>query len=320
MKTKTAIVIIVVILLTAGFLSILGCGSTEAVRLVPAWAVTAPNAYDGQSVKDEVVSWSPDSKSLLFSLSGAKHYQAAVFSWKVGEKQIERLANGISANFVDNNNIIYVWQNPMTFYMRGLSTGRTSPIVQNIKNVDFWKEITGFTYNPIRKSLALRFADFTRYYQSGTQEIDLTGKSLGSVPRTTGDKILCRSDNPKGEQSAAIVGELSGSTQELRISKKGEEGNTKPLATGSLGAVAWSPDGKVVAFADANTVEVLNVADSKIITIAKFGKRPESGDAPYVCRLYWSPNGSYLAALELLPEDYSCKAMIYVLDMSKITW
>lgn len=318
MKIKTAIILIIIIALAAGLWAALGSKPTEVTHLVPAWVLTPPKAYDGQSVKDEVISWSPDSKSLLFSLSGTKYYQMAVLHWNVGEKQIENLVKGVSANYLDNSNIIYLWQNPMTFYQRGLTTGRTSVIVPNVRKVDFWKEISGFTYNPTRKSLILRFEDFTRYYQPGTTEIDLTGKTLGSVPRTTGDAILCRSDDPKSWRSAVIVGQLSGNTQELRISRKGEENKAKTLASGNLGAVAYSPDGRAVAFGDANEVKLLNLINMKTVTVARFGNLPASGQPPYVSRLYWSPNGSYLAVLELLPTEYSCSAMVYVLDMSKI--
>jgi len=48
-----------------------------------------------------------------------------------------------------------------------------------------------------------------------------------------------------------------------------------------------------------------------------FGEKVESEDAPYVCRLMWSPNSAYLAAVELTPGDEVTYMTIYVLDMSK---
>jgi len=318
MKTKTMI-IIALIALAAG-LWMTTRGSSEDARLVPAWQLTVDQAYDGEPSQDPVMSWSPDSKSLLFAVVGLQSHKFSILKWNVGDQRAERATYGVCPNYVDNDSFMLFRSSPLGIYERNLVTGKESPIAPNLRKLDLWKEISAFSYDPVRKTIALRFSGFTRYYEPGCQEVDLTGKFLGNVCRTTGDGVLDRSLDPKGGQSAVILGDLAGKTRELRISPQGGDAKGRVAASGNLGAVAWSPNGRVVAYAEDNTVKALDPSTMKIATVARFGKLPESGDKPYVCRLLWSPDGDYLAAMELVPGDYVTFEMIYALDMSKLKW
>lgn len=318
MKTRTAIIVLIIIALAAGLWAAFERGPSQPTCLVPAWQLMPNAAYEGQSSVDPMMSWSPDSRSLLFTAVSMKGYRTSILRWKVGEKQINRIVLGVSPNYIDNNKFVFLGQSSMSIIERNLATGRERDVVPNLRRVDLWREITGFTYDPARKTIALRFSSFTRHYEPGVEQIDLAGKSLGAVERTTGDGVIERSPDPMGGRSAVILGELAGGARELRIARPGEEGKASPVATGNLGALAWSPDGRMVAFADSNEVKVLNASDMKIVTVARFGAPIGSGDGTYVCRLAWSPNSSYLAALDLVPSVDSAYAVLYVLDMSKV--
>lgn len=320
MNMKNAILVLIAIALVAVLWAAFARGASEPTCLVPAWQLTPEGRYDGQTLVDPVASWSPDSRSLLFAAVSAKGYRSSILRWKVGEKRADRVLYGVSPNYTDNNTFIYLQQGPKSVIERSLSADIGRLIAPGLAKVDVWREVTGFSYNPARKTIELRLSSLTQFYEPGFEEFDLTGKSLGSVPRTTGGGILARGADPKGSRSAVIFGDEPEGTRELRIAAPGEESKSKPVASGSLGAVAWSPDGRLVAFADAAEVKVLNPSDMKIITVARFSSPPESGDQAFVCRLLWSPNGSYLAALDIVPSADSSSSVLYVLDMTKIKW
>lgn len=320
MKTKTAIIVLIIIALAAGLWTAFERGPSQPTCLVPAWQLMPKGAYEGQSSTDPMMAWSPDSRSLLFTAVSMKGYRTSILRWKVGEKQVDRLVYGVSPNYIDNDKFVFLGLSSKSIIERNLATGRERDLVPNLRKVELWKEITGFSYDPARKTIDLRFASFTRHYEPGVEQIDLAGNSLGAVGRTTGDNVIERSPDPKGGRSAVIVGELSEGVRELRIARPGEETKASPVATGNLGALAWSPDGRMVAFADSNEVIALNPGDMKIVTVARFGAPLESGEGTYVCRLAWSPNSSYLAALDLVPSVDSAYAVLYVLDMSKVKW
>jgi len=317
MKLKIAI-IVAIIALGAIIWASVGGSKQEAVKLAPAWQLTDANGYDSGALVDPVVSWAPDSKSLLFEGIGAKYYRACVYRWRVGDKSITRLVEGFCPNYITNRKFLYLRSNPRVVVENDLVTGRETPVAANLPKTDLWRELTGFSYNAARKSLELRFAKFTRYYEPGCEEVDLQGNYTGKVCRTTGGGILDRSDSPKGDRTAVILGDLTGDTRELRISRPGEEAKAKTLAANDLGAVAWSPDGKTIVFGDGNRVKALNPNDGSIVTVAGFPDKSEiSQAAPFVCRLIWSPDSKYVAAVELVPGEANTFMMLYVLDMSK---
>lgn len=319
---RIKILVLATIAFGMAVLTFWGCnkGVVEPTKLVPAWQITTSNSYDCNALVDPVASWSPDSKSLLFMAIGAKYYKNYIYQWNVGGEKITRLVAGYSPNYISNNKFLYYKAAPKSIVEYDIASGRERQVGQNLAKSDLWAELKGFSYDPERKCLNLRFANFTRYYEPGCEAFDLTGKYIGRLCRTTGAGVLDRSDDTNADRAAFILGDLVGTNRQLRISKPEKEAKAKTLAQGSLGAVAWSPDGKIVAFADSNEVKVLRPDDGSIITVARFGKAVESANGPYVSRLIWSPNSSYIAAVELVPGEFNTFMMIYVLDMSKFVW
>ncbi len=300
----------------AGVWAVMSGRGGEPTRLVPAWQLTSARTYDSNGLVDPIVSWSPDSKSLLFTGIGAQFYRNFLYQWHVGDKKVTRLIEGSCPNYVSNDTILYYKASPRSIVEHNLATRRERPIARELVKWDLWREFMGFGYDPVHKTLALRLAKLTRYYEPGCEEADLTGKRLGPVTRTTGGGILDRSSDPKGGREAVILGDLTGEARQLRIARPGEEFKAKTIVENSLGAVAWSPDGKTVAFAEADEVRLLDPSDHKIVTVARFSNSEQAGDGRYVCRLAWSPNSRYIAAVELIPYDESNTfMMIYVLKV-----
>lgn len=315
MKIRIVIAAVVIMALAAVTWAVLGRGGEETTKLVPAWQLTSNRSYDSNALVDPIVSWSPDSKSLLFAGIGAKFYQYYIYHWKVGDSRITRLVAGSCPNYTSNSKFLYLKTNPRSVVEHDLVTKRERPVAPQLAKWDLWRELTGFSYNPTRKTLSLRFAKFSRYYESGVEEADLTGKCLGRLPRTTGGGVLDRSSDPRGDRDAVILGDLTGDVRQLRIARPGDEFKAKTIVENNLGAVAWSPDGNVVAFAEADEVKLLDPADHSIVTVARFSDRDVASDGRYVCRLVWSPNSRYLAAVELVPDEDNTFMMIYVLDI-----
>jgi hypothetical protein len=198
MKIKIAIAAIVIIALAAGIWAALGTGETETIRMAPAWQLTSAKSYDSNALVDPIASWSPDSKSLLFEGIGAQYYRAFICQWNVGDKKITRLMEGFCPNYISSDKFLYLRTNPRSVVEHDLVTKRERPIAQDLPKWDLWRELTGFSYDPVRKTLALRLAKFARYYEPGCEEADLNGKYLGKVCRTTGGGVLDRSNDPKG--------------------------------------------------------------------------------------------------------------------------
>jgi len=94
----------------------------------------------------------------------------------------------------------------------------------------------------------------------------------------------------------------------------------KDVASGELGAVAWSPNGSLIAYADSVEVAVVRPSDGKRIVVGRFGDTVDPQDERFVSRLSWSPNSNYLAALVYVPSQVRDYPVLYVLDMSKFKW
>lgn len=309
MKTKVAVVVAILAAAVVGLWFLLHHAGFQRTELVPAWQLTEPGAYDAQSIWDPVISWAPDSKSLLLAVSGAG-YKQWIVRWKVGDRRLDRVCEGVAPNFVDSDYFLYMIKNPVQILARNLKNGHQRVVVSDVKKLEFWKDISSFNYLPETRTIALRWSNFTRYYEPGALEIDLSGRQIGRIPRTTGEGILDRSLNPSGRTVAELAGELTGGPRTLRIAGK-------DVATGELGAVAWSPGGRSIAYAEGNEVKLVNSDGLDQTTIARLGSLPIAGPAPYICRLVWSPSGEYLAAIELVPTDEGGYAMVYVLDMGR---
>lgn len=318
MRSKLLVVVVILIVSSLVLGSIVGCGGSEEVNLVPAWLLTPTGMYSADSLLDPVFSWSPDSKSLLVSTTSSKTCRPWILRWKTGERQLDRVVMGCCPNYVDNDRFLFIIQNPVILMQHTLSSGADRVVIKDFRQVDFWKDITSLDYLPATKTLAVRFSNFTRYAEPGLQEIDLTGKPLRKLPRQTGNGVLDRSTDPEGKRVAEILGELSRSGRALRIAETGKTADGKEVATGELGAVAWSPDGKMIALADANDVKVMDPAGENTAVVARFAAKSGAAQAPYVCRLAWSPDSSYIAAVQVVPNETGANMMVYVLDMSKI--
>lgn len=319
---------IALILIALGACVVLsGCGRSETpVNIVPAWQLTQKGGYDGSQIIDPFISWSPDSKSLLFSGCSTKSYRNAVYSWKIGEKNLKKITDGSSANYIDASTFIYMKPAPMSIYKRNLLNGKEEEIAKEVKQSDFWDKVIGFNYNPQRRTIALRFVKYTQFYMPGNEEYDLNGKKIGDVKIDTDDTLPAISNNPVGPGVAMISRGGQDRTPVLKISSSAGK-DARVITKGNLGAVEWSPDGKLVAYGDANKIGVVRPGKGEPMIIASFpDPRPDSDEAsdtpetPYVSRLSWSPDGNFLAVLFYVPDTDGNYPIIYVLDASKIEW
>lgn len=315
MNLRTIITILVAAALAAGLLCVAGC-RPERAELVRAWQLTPDNTYSGPSLVDEAMSWSPDSKSLIFQVVSTKGNGPSIMRWVVGEKQIERVTRGTSPNYTSNDTFVFLQTYPKILLEHTFSTNIQRQVAKDFEKVDIHRDVSGFTYDPVEKTYLLRISDFTAFYQPGCVAIDENGRQTKIVPPTTGSGVLDRSSDSKSNQSAVIF--AAGDSRELRISEPGKELEAEALAKGSLGAVAWQPDGQIVAFGDSSEVKIISPKNGKIQTVARFFDREEAGRSNSICRLKWSPNGRYLAALNLVSYELNSYAVLYVLDMSHI--
>lgn len=319
MDRRLTIIILAVIALGAGIWAYFGSASPREDALAPAWQLTPTNRYYGKYVTDPFVSWSPDSRSLLFGYFNNITFEDRVLKWNVGEKSLRFITMGASPNYVTNDEFLYMIKKPATLYRRSLSTGRRSEILPNIKSNPFRKNIKGFTYDPINKTIALRMVDFTCSYLAGTERYNMAGKRLPDVNSYMGDNILDRSDDPRGNKCAVIVGTQQGEPASLQIAKKGKD-RGREVATGILTAAAWRPTSDAVAYGEDTSVFLLRPSDGKTAVVARFSPPSNKEEERFVARLSWSPNGDYLAVFVYVSGLKGDYPLIYVLDLSKFRW
>lgn len=316
MKSRLLVAAIALVAVGAGLWAIAGRGS-EPVRLVRAWQLTPKGMYSGDMILDPTVSWSPDSGSLLLAATDSKSSKTWILGWDVGEKKLSRVALGVSPNYTSKSTFLFLYQNPLMLIEHNFATDGQRMLAKGFPEVDFGGDVTSFSYIPERKTIALRFSGFTRYPESAREEVSLTGKPIRKLPRHGGNGVLDISRSPDGSRSAEIRGELSGGERQLTIGS-GQNEEADVIARGDIGAVAWSPDGRIVAFADFNDVKAVDPDDGKIVVVARFDSSSVVEQAPYVCRLVWSPDSKYLAAIQVVPHEMGGNMMVYVLDMSRI--
>ena len=319
MTVRRAIVVLVVVAAAAGIWVLVWGGPRITVRLVPAWQLVPAHRYGGSDVVDPFVSWSPDSRSLLLSEYSRVARKAQIFRWNVGEKKLRSVTDGSSPNHLDDQTFIYLKTKPKAIYKRDIESGSETEVLAKVKLSNFWDEVDSFTYDPERKTVALRLAKFTRRYVPGTEEYDMTGRLLGDVSTCRGENVVDCSRDPTGSKCALVVQEAEGATASLQIADKGQHrGDT--LASGSIGAVAWSTADDLVAYAESTSVLVVRPSDGAKAIVARFDAPTDKPDARYVCRLSWSPNGHYLAVLVYVSSRTGEYPLIYVLDMSSFEW
>lgn len=318
------ILIIIAVLIAGGVL--LSRARAPETWLVPAWQLTPAGRYSGIALTDPFVSWAPDGRSLLFSASDIKLRRDAVYQWNVGEKKLQYICNGTSPNYISNDEFVYLKKNifgsffdkDKTLILRNLSTGEEREFAPAIKKSRFWNEVTAFTYNPARRSLILRLVEFTRYYNPGTEEYDLSGRRIGEIKTRLSEGIVDWSNAPDG-RCAALVEEKEGAPLTLQVIDKGKS-RGRVLAEGQLSCVAWSPDGETIAVGESVAVSAVRPSDGKRLIVARFGDPNDPNEQRYVCRLSWSPDSRLLAVLLYTPMQTGDYLETYVLDMSNIRW
>lgn len=317
MKSKLLLMAVILIVLAIG-VWVVARGHSEKVELLPAWLLTPQGMYSADSLVDPTMSWSPNSKSLVLTAKGNKTKSSWILRWRVGEKGLDRIVPGLSPNFTGEDTFMFFPPVGAMVIEHNLANRTDRGVLRDFHKVDFWKDITSFEYLPAKKTLALHFSDFTRYYEPGLEEVDLTGKPLGKLPRVTGGGVLDVTSSPDKQQVAEILGDLTGGTRALQVRPLKGTAGTKLIASGELGSVVWSPDGKTIAFADGNDVRVTDPAGNNIITVGRFAANSSTEQPPYVCRLQWSPDSKYLAAIQVIPTQEGGDMMAYVLDMTKL--
>ncbi len=292
-----------------------GC-RPEQETLVKAWQLIPSHSCRASYMADPVVSWAPDSQSLLFATIAPKDGRSIIRHWRVGEKSARRVTDGVSPNYTGADTFVFLQTSPKTIIEHNLSTNEQHEVVKGLNKLDLYRDVSGMSYDPVNKTYQLRVYDFTEFYQPGCVAVDSSGKEVGHVEQTTGGGVLDRSVDPHSGKSAVIYGDDR--TRELRIATKGKEDTAKAIATGNLGAVAWCPDGKTVAFSDFAVVKIIDTSNGKTRTIARLGGEPKPGKHDHVCRLVWSPDGKYLAAYKITSYEMDSFAVLYVLDTTNV--
>lgn len=317
MSTRRAIPLLLVLILAAAGWTVYKWGVSVPEELVPAWSLLPPGRYQAQGITDPFASWSPDSRSLLVSACEMGTQRNEVLKWQVGEKKLQSAVDGTSANYVNNFDFVYLKDDPKGLFLRSLVSGKEKEVMQPVRRSPFWKEVTAFTYNPVRETITLRLTDATRYYTAGTEEYDLTGNRIGEAESRTSEGIMDASPSPKGGKQALLVQEREGQPLVLEIAD-GKSTRGKPVASGDLGAVAWSPDGGTIVYGNRSELIALRPSDLRRVIVGRFGDPSDPSDRRYVARLTWSPNGKYLAVLVYVPQEAGDYPLVYVLDMSRL--
>ncbi|MGC8861331.1 MAG: hypothetical protein ACP5R5_01000 [Armatimonadota bacterium] len=319
MRTRIAIAILIVIAAGVGIWAALGTRESAAERLVPAWQLLPAQSYRAMGVLDPFLSWSPDSRSVIFSVFGLGSQRDKIFRWRVGEKKLEYITAGVSPHFVTADEFIYMKKLPKGIFLRSLRTGKEREVAALLKKNELFPEITGFSYDPERKTITVRMTEWTRFRTFGPDEYDLEGRHVGPVYSRLGENIVDWSPDPKSSKCAILVQQDRGRILSLQIAH-GSRSRGREIARGDLNAVAWSPDGRTLAYAFDKTVVAVRVADLRRAVVGRFGNPDDESDKRCAARLIWSPNGDYLAVLVYVSDPQGDYPFYYVLDMSKLKW
>lgn len=319
MSIRNAALLLILVAIAAGGWALHGMVASEPTQLVPAWRLLEPQRYRGMSQLDPFVSWSPDSRSLLFSEFSYKGQTDKIYRWDVGENEITEVTSGASPNFTGKNRFIYLKKEPKSIIERSLTTGEEKEIMPAVTGSEFWGDVAAINYNPEKNTVALRLVEITRHYTPGSEEFDMEGRWVGDIPTRMADGIVDFSGSPDGSKCAILVQESVDQPVSLQIADEGQK-RGKVVATGHLGAVAWSPSGEIFAYGESTNVVAVRPGDGKRVVIGRFGAARGSSQSRHVTRLSWSPNSQYLAVLVYVPDISGDYPIIYVLDMSRFNW
>lgn len=321
MRMRTALILLLVVALGAAVYVF--SRPTELIKLVPSWSLLPKASYRAMAVTDPFVSWSPDSSSVLLGLQDLKSYDYKIFMWDLGKKKLTYITSGVSPHFVSDNEFIYLRRDSskkvLGIFRRNLHTGSEREIALGLKKNELFADSTGFDYDPASKTITICMTEYTRFRTPGPERYDLRGRFVGSVSSRQGEDIVDYSYSPDRSRCAILVLERHTRPVRLQIAS-GSESRGREIARGRINAVAWSPDGRTIAYAQDKVVVAVNAGNLKRTVVACFGDTDDRNDKRYVSRLVWSPNSRYLAVFVYVPDEHGDYPLYYVLDMSKLDW
>jgi hypothetical protein len=204
-----------------------------------------------------------------------------------------------------------------------LRSGKEREVASALKRGEFWSDVIGIAYNPKRRTIVARMAEYTQFSTPGTDEYDLTGKLISTVSTRLGEGIVDWSSDPTSGKSAILVQEKAGGPVSLQIVPKAFGRNARrgrEIAKGNLTSVAWSPNGRTIAYSQGKIVVAVRPDDFSRVIVARFGDPDDESDKRTAVRLIWSPNSQYLAVFVYVPSPAGDYPLYYVLDMSKLKW
>jgi WD40 repeat protein len=323
MRMRTALILLLIVAFAVTAVVYVSSGPPGPVHLVPSWSLLPKASFRAMAVTDPFVSWSPDSRSVLLGLQDLSSFSYKIFKWDLDTKKLAYITSGVSPNFVTINEFIYLKRDTskraLGIFRRDLRTGSEQEIASGLKKNELFPDVTGFAYDPTSKTITICMTEYTRFRTPGPERYDLRGNLVESVSSRQGEDIIDYSYAPDKTKCAILVRERYTRPVRLQIAK-GSDSRGREIAQGHINAVAWSPNGDTIAYAQDKIVVALRPSDFKRVVVARFGDPDDQKDKRYVSRLIWSPNSRYLAVFVYVPDDHGDYPLYYVLDMSKCKW
>ena len=251
---------------------------------------------------------------MVFSLVVKDLNKANIYKWDIGDKSIKKLFYGFTPNYMNEDEIIYVhpYTGPKCIRKYNFKTNKSTEVCKNLKKSEYWRSIYGIIYNS-DNTINARMCDFTKYYFEGSSKYDLEGNFVSKVKREIKDTDVC-AYSIYNEKIAAVCSTDNENMLNLCV-RESCDAEKKIVFKGKLGDVAWRPQVKdTVAFAKENEVLIYNTKTEDVSVIARF-PNPESS---FVCRIAFSPNGNYLAAVTFNDKKEGDYLDIYVMDLTSI--
>ncbi|MBP5093310.1 MAG: WD40 repeat domain-containing protein [Abditibacteriota bacterium] len=291
-----------------------GCGDGTPREYAKLYRVTEPNRYLVSYLYDPFVSFSPDSKTMVFYGVTRGVNKADVYTWNIGDAKTRKLFFGFTPNYISGDEIIYV--HPYTgrkcIQTYNFKTGEVKEVCPKLKESDYWKEIFGIESRG-DGTFTTRMCDFSKYYFAGSDICDIEGNILGPVKRIYNDTSVAVYDI-SGDRAVTIRSTDNDNVLNLVVSGKDGETDKKVIGHGKFGDAAWRPGGgSTLAVADGASVLLWDADSGEKKVIADIPK----GDRSFVCRLKWSPDGKYLAIGVFVDEKEADYMDIYVAEINR---